>query len=214
MTAANTVIDARDISGTITIAASNVTISRCRIHGSGEYGVYVQSGSVKITATTVTGFNNGVAGSNYTADGVEVTGLLADGFKLGSNVLIQNTWCHNMTPGPGAHADCAQLQSGETNTTVRNSWLDVSDGNSALFLAPDLGPNSNGPLTITGNVLGGGNYTLYCVDGNNGQYIEKNITITNNKFLRNAKYGPVDVNVPVTSSGNTWADNGQAINFG
>ena len=203
---AGTVIDARDISGSIVIAASNVTISRCRIHGSGEYGVYVRSGSVKITNTTISLFSNGVAGNNYTADRVEVARLRADGFKLGSNVLIQNSWCHALTPAPGAHADCAQLQSGETRTTVRYNWFDPGAriGNSALFLAPDLGPSSNGPLTIQGNVLGGGNYALFCVDGNNGRYLEKHITITYNRFIRDSKYGPFMVNVAVSAAHNIW----------
>jgi hypothetical protein len=192
-----------------------VTISRSRIHGSGEYGVYVRSGSVKITNTTISMFNNGVAGDNYTADRVEVTRLRADGFKLGSNVLIQNSWCHLLTPAAGAHADCAQLQSGETRTTVRYNWFDpgARNGNAALFLAPDLGPSSNGPLTITGNVLGGGNFALYCVDGNNGRYIEKHITITSNRFIRDSKYGPFMVNVPVTVRGNIWDSSRRPISI-
>ena len=89
---------------------------------------------------------------------------------------------------------------------MRYNWFDPGAriGNSALFLAPDLGPSSNGPLTIQGNVLGGGNYALFCVDGNNGRYYEKHITISYNRFIRDSKYGPFMVNVPVTATHNIW----------
>ena len=213
---AGTVLDAKDISGQITIAAANVTISRSRIHGTDSFGILVQSGSVTVTDTTLTGFDYGIAGDNYTATRVEVTALQGDGFVLGSNTTIDSSWCHDLTPGTGAHADCAQLQSGENNVTVRNSWLDPGKGgavqpNSALFLAPDLGPSSNGPLTIANNVLGGGNFTMQCVDGNNGEYFIKTINITGNRFLRDSQYGPARINVPVNASDNVWADTGKPI---
>ena len=89
-----------------------------------------------------------------------------------------------MTPGAGSHADGGQMQSGSRNVMVRHNVIDVGSGNSALFLAPDLGPSSPGPVTVTGNWLDGGNFTLFCVDGNNGQYFVDHITITDNRFGR------------------------------
>ena len=96
---------------------------------------------------------------------------------------------------------------------IRGNWLDPSNpnANSALFLAPDLGPSSPGPLLIENNTLGGGNYSLYCVDGNNGQYYITSITIRNNRFLSDAGYGPMTVNVPVTASGNVMAATGKSV---
>lgn len=215
ITTPGTVIDGRSITGQLTVAASNVVIRNSRVTGTDVFGIYVRSGSATITNTTVTGgFENGVAGDNYVANGVEVTKLASDGFKIGDNVTITNSWCHGMTPGPGAHADCGQVQAGVSNTVVRHNWFDIGTaGNSALFLAPDLGPSTNGPLTIDDNVLGGGNFTLFCVDGNNGEYFIAHITIDGNYFLRGSQYGPVDVNVPVTASGNTWWDTGAALSI-
>jgi hypothetical protein len=205
-----TVIDAKDISTGLEIAAHNVVITRSEFHtGTDNEAIHV-SGSASISDTTITGGMNGIGGDNYTATRVEVTMLTDDGFKLGDNVHIDQAWCHNMTPSPAAHADCGQMQAGVVNLSVTNSWLD-GGRNSALFLAPDLGPSTNGPVRIDNNVLGNGNYTLYCVDGNNGQYLVKNITITNNRFLRGAQYGPVSLNVPVTAGGNTWFDTGAAV---
>jgi len=59
-------------------------------------------------------------------------------------------------------------------------------------------------------VLGGGNYTVYCVDGNNGQYFVGNISITNNRFLKGAQFGDARVTVPVTWTGNVWDATGAA----
>ena len=79
-----------------------------------------------------------------------------------------------------------------------------------MFIAPDLGPGTVGPLTITGNYLNGGNYTIYIVDGANGKYVIGNISVTNNSFGRTARYGPSSTNVP-SQSGNVWADTGKSV---
>jgi len=217
ITTPNTVVDGKDIKGNVTVAASGVVIKNSRISGTGEYGVLVQSGSATIVDSEISGFANGLAGDNWDANRVDITGILDDGAKLGSNVTLENSWIHHLTPESGAHADGAQLQSGERNVVVRNNVIDVDNsttgavGNSALFIAPDLGPSSPGPLTISGNWLSGGNFTVYIVDGNNGQYLLSNISLTDNKFGRNVQYGPLRINVPVTQSGNVWADTGAAV---
>ena len=213
-TTPNQVINGLDISGDVSIEASGVVIKNSRIHGSGTYGVYVRSGSVTITDSEIYGPENAIAGNNWTATRVDIYGTYGDGVKFGSNVLLQNSWIHDLKPASGAHADGGQMQSGVTNLVVRGNVIDlskVSNSNSALFLAPDLGPSSNGPVTIDGNWLDGGNYIVFCVDGNNGQYIVKNITIKNNKFGRNSNYGPSRINVTISQSGNVWADTNSSL---
>ena len=95
------------------------------------------------------------------------------------------------------------MQGGETNLVVAGNSIVVGpDANSAIFLAPDLGPSTNGPVTVTGNWLDGGNYSLFCLDGANGQYVVRNITISGNRFGASSAYGPVRITVPVTFTGN------------
>ena len=213
----NTVIDAKDISGPVYVEAKNVTIKRSKIHGNGsdDYGVHVRSGSLVIEDSEIYGFANGIGFNNWAALRVNIHGMTDDGAKLGNNVTLQDSWIHDMTPGAGAHADGAQMQNGVRNLVVRHNTIDMVNGrqlgNAALFIAPDLGPSTSGPVLITDNWLNGGNYTLYCVDGNNGQYFVNNITITNNRFGRQSNYGPSTVNVPITQSGNVWADTGSSI---
>jgi hypothetical protein len=213
ITAAGTVIDGYDLTDGLDIQAAGVIVRNSRISGTGDYGVYVRSGSLTIQDSTIKGFDNSLAGDNYTATRLEVTAANEDGFKIGDNVTIQDSWCHDLTVAPGAHSDCGQVQSGVRNVIIRGNWLDPSNpnANSALFLAPDLGPSSPGPLLVENNTLGGGNYSLYCVDGNNGQYLISSITIRNNRFLSDSGFGPMRVNVPVTASGNVMAATGTSV---
>jgi hypothetical protein len=210
-----TVIDGADINGGVVVAASNVVIRRSKIEGQGPFGVYVRSGSLTFEDSTVTGFDNSVAGDNYTATRIEVTKANDDGFKIGDHVTIQDSYCHDLVIVPGAHSDCGQVQAGVTNSVIRGNWFDIGngDGNSALFLAPDLGPSTSGPLTVEDNVLGGGNFTVQCVDGDNGTYFIKNITIRNNTFINNSRYGPLRVNVPASISGNVMQGTKKAISY-
>ncbi len=205
-----------DVTGGIVVDAPGVTIANSLIHGEGDYGILVRSGSLTLTDSTIRGFDNGLAGDGWTARRVEITGQHDDGVKLGSNVLLADSWIHTFDPSPGAHSDGAQLQSGEVNVTVTHNSIDPTSasgesGNSALFIAPDLGPSSPGPVTITNNLLGGGNYTLYCVDGNNGQYTIANITITGNTFTGKPNYGPTRIDVPVTFSNNVHEGTGAPV---
>jgi hypothetical protein len=208
ITKSGTVIDGADIKGGVTVAADNVVIRRSRVSGQGDWGVNVRSGSLTLEDSTVSGFDNSVVGDNYTVTRVEVTKANEDGFKIGNNVTIQNSWCHDLVVAAGAHSDCGQVQSGIKNVAIRGNWFDVGsgDGNSALFLAPDLGPSAPGPLVVENNVLGGGNFTLQCVDGDNGKYLIADITIRNNVFIPNSRFGPLRVNVKAVVSGNTMQD--------
>jgi hypothetical protein len=215
---AGAVIDALDVRGAITVSAPNVVIKRSRFTGSGQtFAIKTTgSGSVRVEDCEFTGNYSAavIAYDNWTMVRSDISGVPADGVKLGSNVLFQDNYVHDFATAPGAHADGGQIQNGVVNTVVRNNTITLTaNQNAALFMAPDLGPSTNGPLLVEGNLLGGGNYTLYQVDGNNGQYFIQNITMRNNKFTRVYKYGPTRVNVPVTAYGNVWADTGGAINF-
>jgi hypothetical protein len=217
ITTANTVVNALDVSGPVVVDASNVTIRNSKIHGdtSDWFGVNVVSGSVTIEDSEIWGFHNGISFDNWKATRVNVHGMTDDGVKLGSNVTLSDSWIHDMTPEAGAHADGGQIQSGVSNVVVRHNVIDMASAgdaaNAALFLAPDQGPSTPGPVTIDGNWLDGGNFTLFCVDGNNGQYFIKNISIVSNRFGSNHNFGPSRVNVPITQRGNVLDQTGATL---
>lgn len=208
VTQAGTVIDGKDITGSVIIRAANVTVKNSRIHGSGGYGcVQTQTGGTVTVEDSeiVGGCENGIVFDDWTARRVDIHGTFGDGVKLGSDVLLEDSWIHDLSNASGLHTDGGQVQTGVTNTTVRHNTIDLGDtaqANAALFLAPDLGPSSDGPLVIEGNRLNGGNFILFCVDGNNGQYFVRNITISGNRFGDRFQYGRARVNVPISQSGN------------
>jgi Right handed beta helix region len=207
ITRPNTVIDARDIRGRVVVRAPGVVISRSRIRGSGTgSGVWVKSGDVTISDSEISDFENGIAGGSWRAFRLDLHGMTGDGVKLGSDVQLSDSWIHDLTPARGAHADGGQMETGVRNLLLTGNTIDVSAsgrGNAALFLAPDLGPSTRGPVTIRNNYLDGGNFTVFCLDGNDGQYRVRNISITDNVFGDHHRYGRKRVNVPVVWTGNT-----------
>lgn len=206
---AGQVIENLDVSGSIEVTAPDVVIRNCRITGSGAYGVLVSSGSATITDSEIAGsFENGIGFGNWTAERVDIHGTIGDGVKVGDNVRLADSWIHKLAPAPGAHADGVQIQGGVVNVVIEGNWIDMAipNANAAIFIAPDLGPSSPGPVTVRNNHVDGGNFTMYVVDGNNGEFVISDITVSDNVFGRNYTYGPMNVNVPVSLSGNRYSD--------
>jgi len=213
---AGTVIDSKDVTGSLVIRAKNVVIRNSKLHDDpgAVAGVYVDdSGSATITDSEIYNVQVGITYSNWTAVRVDIHDITFDAMKIGSNVLLRDSWVHNAKPSLDAHWDGAQVQAGVTNTVIQGNYIDSSGANtnSALFLCPDLGPSTNGPLTVTDNWLDGGNYSVFVLDGDSGRYYISDISVTNNRFGRASRYGPADVNVPVTWSGNVWDDTGKTV---
>ena len=218
ITTAGTVIDGKDVRVGLTIRAKNVVIRNSKIHDdlTAVAGVYVEgSGSATITDSEIYNVDLGITYGNWTAVRVDIHDTASDGVKMSSGARLENSWVHSPKPTSGAHWDGVQVQNGVVDAVIQGSYIDArgSGSNSALFLTPDLGPTTNGPLTVRGNWLDGGNFTLYALDGDNGRYFIRNITITGNRFGRGASYGPTYVNVPVTWSGNVWDDTGRTVGY-
>jgi hypothetical protein len=217
ITTAGTVIDSKDVRGALIIRAKNVVIRNSKIHDDmgAVAGINVQDGgSATITDSEIYNFEVGIVYGNWTATRINMHDISFDGSKIGSNAQLLDSWIHSPKPTSDAHWDGVQVQGGVTNTVIKGNNIESTgaDTNSAVFIADDLGPSTNGPLTVTGNWLNGGNYTIYANPGRGG-YSISNISITNNRFGHDAKYGPAYVSVPVTWSGNVWDDTGKTVNY-
>ena len=135
------------------------------------FGINIRNGSARIETSTVVGGDVGVLGDHFEAVRVEVRGQTDDGFKIGSHVTLRESCgATNRPRDRDLMRTACKIQSGVQSTVISSNWLDGGGPgmNSALFIAPDLGPDSPGPLIVDRNVFGGGNYSLYCIDGNNG----------------------------------------------
>jgi hypothetical protein len=216
------VVDSLNVRGTVTVNAQNVTIKRSRFTGSGEPWAVrtVGKGSVKIEDSTFEGNYSDAAISyhNWSATRIDIFGMTNDGAKLGNNVSLTDSWIHDFKPESGAHGDGVQLVEDVGNIVIKNNKIDIgklTGVNAAIFLSPDLGPEvpSAGAVTVDGNVLGGGGYTLYSVNGRDGATLQS-VSVTNNAFVKDAIFGPVYTSefVAETVSGNSYQD-GSAITF-
>ena len=220
ITVDGTVIDGKDVAGSLIIRAKNVTIKNSKIHDDmgAVAGINVQDGgSATITDSEIYNFQVGIVYANWTGVRLNMHDISFDGIKMSSNAELRDSWIHSPKPTADAHWDGIQVQNGVVNTKITGNFIDAGDQsavdtNSALFLVPDLGASTDGPLTVQNNWLNGGNYTVYILNGRDGQTI-RDITFTGNRFGRSSKYGPKYVNVPVTWSGNVWDDDGSPVNL-
>lgn len=197
------------ITGGVTVTQDNVTFKNFVMNAGGAlYGFKLTSYSPVNTVLEdgeifdVSSAH--VAGSNYRVTRVDLHESNGDALKiLGSNITIEESWCHHLGRGEGAHADCAQSQSSDAvNVVMRGNNCDMpvnekgGPGDPYKSNACYLGGIAD--LTIEDNWLNGGNYTLYCSSGT---------VVRNNKFGRQYRYGIR--NSCDNWTNNTWEDTGE-----
>lgn len=178
ITTANTVIDGKAIGCGLTIRASNVTIKNSRITGPCFYGVEVPSGNVIIQDSEINCVNNrgtGVAFRNYAVYRSEIRNC-ENGFHIGSNVTIQDTYITGVVEVGGGHGDGIQGTSG-SNVLVKHNTFELKNPITSSMILDGQTFNN---MLVEDNFFAAGAYTIYCPDGGS------NIVYRNNRF-----YGPV-----------------------
>jgi hypothetical protein len=206
------VVELLDIKGSITVLADNVTIRKVRLT-SGDYypiryfdnnntGLVVEDSEIIGTSGNVT---SAIAFANYTARRLNIHGS-ADGLKADANVLIEDCWIHDLSNGPGEHNDAVQSTGGK-GVTIRHSVLEGAS-NAAVQTGDENAQTED--LTIICSWLYGGGYTLN-IRGT-GATKPKNTKVIDNRFGRDATYGPWVIDDPApTVTGNVYDDNNQPI---
>lgn len=223
---AGTIVDARDITGDVVIAANDVTIRNSKIHSPGDANakaVIVQSGvtGTRILHSEIYTDNGGYVGVQ--ADDTIVCGCYLHGWEnaltVGGGMTIQANAIERLKGGQaGAHHDGIEVYGGGAPTRIwgndirmtdpADAWLGETGAVNVTAYAGDIDD-----VTIHGNWLGGGSYTLY-VDEQNGDQAT-NVKITGNRFYRmTAAYGTHlirDGGSVTTWTGNVFDDDGAAI---
>lgn len=210
VTTAGTVIDKKNISGQVIIRANNVTIRNSRItsgdyypidNNNGNTGLLVEDTEIKGTNSNVTSL---MSFANYTARRVNIYGG-ADGFKADSNVLIEDSYIHDLAVSAGSHNDGIQTTGG-SNVTVRHTTCKLSTfvgANACIQIGDEWAPNSN--WLVENNLLDGGGWTI------NAGTQSSSMRFLNNRFTRNAGYGAGHPSGSIWT-GNYYDDNGAAVN--
>ncbi len=211
---AGTVVEGLDITGCVTITASNVTLRNSRVTST------CTNGSIKISWSGVSGVvldhvelngqrkvdSPGIMGSGWTGIALNIHDT-EDAIDVGDNVVVRDSYIHNMFVGPGAHVDGVQ-STGTKNVRVIHNTIDArgSGTTSAMLFGADLGAMDD--VVADNNLLNGGGYTVYA--GADPGYDSGRISFTNNRFGRGFAYGPCSFGPSkgrtIGFTGNVWDD--------
>ncbi|MCW7538825.1 hypothetical protein OOT46_13335 [Aquabacterium sp. A7-Y] len=228
LTTPDQVIDGLDVVGCVTVKAPRVTIRRTRIRCDAYYPVEVMDGaSLTIEDSEIDGSpsggiaTSGIAFRNYVARRVNIHGT-ADGIKADGNVVLEDSWIHDLYLGPDDHADGVQSTGSGADVTIRRNFIDIVDHgkghggqpNSVFQIGTEWGSNSN--WTIDSNWLYGGGWVVHADAGADGD----GNRVVNNRFGRGVAegngdtypgYGPLALYGRWTTSGNVWDDSGAPV---
>jgi len=226
VTAANTVIDSADVTCDLNIRATNVLITRSRIHGQIDGGEGTGSSFAIRDSEVVNGKRAAcqcIGSDNFTALRVEITGGNR-GVYCRLNCTVQDSWIHGTDLLATQHASAVRVEQHSTIThnTLQCDWTAITDseiGCSAdLTGYPDFAPIHHN--TISGNLFvanpvglgfcaygGGTSGKPFSSDPANVTYI----VFTGNVFQRGSNgkcgaYGPV-TDFVAGRTGNVWSAN-------
>ncbi len=218
------VLENTEVRGCISIAAgaNNVIIRNVRVKANCSKLILNDAGAkgLQVIDSELDGndFANsdaGIAGNHYTLRRVNIHST-ADGIKGGSNVLIQDSYIHDLHITNDSHNDALQALDAD-GLTIRHNTAIVDDGATSCII---FSQNANSDwemrnVQISRNLLAGGAFTVYggYQAGKDDPARASDISITENRistaiFPRGGAFGPLtSIDAPiVTHSGNVWID--------
>jgi hypothetical protein len=221
----NQVISGRDFRGFVKVSGKNVRFVNCIFRGRATSSNNALLDTGKGTGTVVEDSEFVPSNPSATLIDIDANNVSiyranihgsVDGVQTGSNVLIQDSYIHDMSwfasdPNQGGgptHNDGVQGFLGDSNVVLRHNNIDMSttkDGNAAF-------QNSAKNSRVEDNWLDGGGCTL---NFNHVNAPLGGIAVVNNRFGRHSFFKcPILLSTQTTlsaNSGNVWADTGQAI---
>ena len=213
VTSNGAVVEGKNISGSVTVQASNVTIRNDCVTSSDIYPVHFVSGSnLTVEDTTITGTGHGCdravepAGNGAVMDRLNVSGC-EDGIQMYDHDVLENSYIHDLAFTSSSHNDGVQQNGGSDDVVKDNTIFNPHNQTSCVNFTTDFGGISN--IQITGNLLNGGNYTVYSRSGGNGD--PTGVTVTGNQFGGADVFGLLSDDGSVTWSGNVSDSTGQTI---
>jgi hypothetical protein len=221
---AGTTIDSKDISTCLSIGGAGVTIKNSKVHGACGYVIdnYGHSGTpLTIVDSEIYCTGNGgtaIGEENVVTARVNVHGC-ENGYDINKDFTVQDSYIHDLYQSSEAHSDGAQVSDGGSNIKFLHNRIyaggnyngTVVNGTSAI-ITPRASVGGASNVTIDGNLMAGGAYTLYCVQSGKGT----NFVVTNNRFStiwasKGGVYGPWTDCDDETHSGNAMYESGQPL---
>jgi len=215
VTSNGAVVEGKNISGSITVRASNVVIRNDCVTSSDIYPVHFVSGSnLTVEDTTITGTGGGCAravepaGGSATMNRLNVSGC-EDGIQMYDNDVLENSFIHDLAFTSSSHNDGVQQNGGHNDVVRHNTIFNPHNQTSCVNFTTDFGGISD--ITITGNLLNGGNYTVYSRAGSSGGSDPTGVSVTDNHFGSADVFGLLSADGSVAWSGNVSDSTGQAV---
>jgi hypothetical protein len=221
LTTPDQVVDSLLVRGCITVDAPRVTIRNTRVEcrqPSADRAVAAAPDSADSTGLVIE--DSELDGGGVVDIGVDLNGVTLrrvdvhdfnDGVRMGSDIVVEDSWIHDMTRIGDLHADAIQGISAK-NVVIRGNTLDPTNsrtgdlGNSAVQLGSETGTRDSRNVVIEDNAMDGGNYALNI----SGSITAQDFIVRGNAFGRTSRYGPIitPTTVPIGED-NTMLDTGE-----
>jgi hypothetical protein len=226
ITTDGTTLDGVDLHGYLTIKANNVTIKNSLIRGGATATTtkalimaWWQPKNLQVIHSTLKADNpslhvDGLSGSGYTAEGLDISGVVDATKVIGGNVTIRNSWFHDPIhsasdpnqPDGKTHDDGIQIEGG-TNILIENNKIGGFH-NAAIQVTQNYAATHG--VTVRNNQLSGGGCQVNVTAkgaGGGGKAISS-FAITSNGFGPGLFGKTCPMRLPKTSSftvsGNYW----------
>jgi hypothetical protein len=205
VTVAGTVIEGKDIRGCVRVLAPNVTIRNSKVTCTFAYAILIEAragGNLLVEDVEVDCLNsptNGIGEYGVTVRRVNIHGC-GNGLDIDGNFTVEGSYIHDLYTDNDSHADGIQLTGGSNIIIAGNTIYATALGTSAIISHP----TNNSDVLITGNLLAGGAYTLYCPQSSS------NFRVIDNRFSTiyyplAGTFGPwTDCQTVAELSGNVW----------
>jgi Right handed beta helix region len=232
VTGTGAVLSGLSIAGDLEIDASNVTVKDVKVTTGGNYGIDIRhTTKVTVQDSTISGLNTTTGRVNYAVDDVygDSTGMVISGNNISdfrtavamSNGTASGNYIHNPGYIAGDHTNGFYANGGTQGhplTIQGNTILNSMGQTDAINLDAGSPGMPTGNMTVEGNLLAGGAYTIYggSVLGN----ATSHIIIQGNRFAQtyyptSGQYGPVTYFDPNGAgsnwSGNVWDTSGNSV---
>ncbi|WP_437740403.1 right-handed parallel beta-helix repeat-containing protein [Sorangium sp. So ce302] len=219
ITDAYTVIDGKDIRGCVSVNAPGVVIRNSRVSCPSSIvvssfggaftgtGLLIEDSEIDCQGTSGTA----VGDTNFTVRRVDIHGC-ENGFDLDGDVLIEDSYVHDLYQSAEAHTDGAQITHVGHDVTLRHNTIYANDGTSAI-ISPDVSAGVLSNVLIEKNLMAGGAYTLYCQQDGQGT----NYRVVDNRFSALfyptiGAYGPwTDCEDEAEVHGNVYHETGEPL---
>ncbi|NYF99022.1 right-handed parallel beta-helix repeat-containing protein [Janibacter cremeus] len=216
-----TVIDGLHVNGVITIDADDVTIRNTLVQtGTSLYPIKVTDDTTGAVIENVEVDNEGGTGIGIYLQGAATVRnanihSAEDGIRIQEdNVLIEDSYIHDLQPHEGGHHDSIQIRNGD-NVTIRGNNLQAyvpsldTPLNASLQIGSLAGDHPISNLQVIGNLMNGGNYTIN--GGRSGD--TDSAHYADNRFGDDYRYGAVGnlQDGSVWEDTNVWHDTGEPV---